>query len=79
MIQIGFQPAQQAQGFQPFQLPFQEMYQHMANRDQIARDVDQQATQFLTTIGGIKDVLPEDRPLVAEMYKSVLEREQSLR
>lgn len=79
MIQIGFQPAQQAQGFQPFQLPFQEMYQHMANRDQVARDVDQQATQFLTTIGGIKDVLPEDRPLIAEMYKSVLEREQSLR
>jgi hypothetical protein len=79
MIQAGFQPAQQAQGLQPFRLPYEQLYQHMANKNQMAGLLDQQATEALTALGGIKDVLPEDRPLINRIYSDALKTDEELR
>lgn len=51
----------------------------MAQKNQLATARDQQTQEFMMKLGAIQDVLPEDRPLMAEKYANTIAREEELR
>lgn len=77
--QLGFQPAQQSQGLQPFVVPFEQLYGHLAQKQNMYDVAEAKSNEFLIKIGGITDLLAPDIPLAAERYKNVMTREEELR
>lgn len=75
----GYTPAQQPQLTQPWQLPFNEMYTVLKDKQKAADEQQARSDEMLTTLGSIQNLLPKDLMTHQEKMNSIIQNEEALR
>lgn len=75
----GYQPAQQPELMQPWQLPFNEMYTALKDKQTDADLQAQRADELMITLGSIQNLLPKDLITHKEKMDNLVKSEELLR